>query len=1118
MLRLITGKAGTGKTAAINREIQEAVAAGHPGCLLIVPEQYSHEAERELCRLCGDRMSLYAEVLSFTGLSRKIAAELGGISVPYLDKGGKTICMAQALKNVSGQLKAFRLAAEKPELQATVLSAVDGMKTECLSPERFMEISGMCSAALGEKISELALIAQAYDAVLGNSHADPSDALSVLASRLKDSRILTENSTVYVDGFSDFTKAELGVLTAMLEKHVPLTVCLTLDGMESDNEIFALPRSSARTLLEIAKSFGEEVRISSVPEEEGTAEDALKIFAENLFTYTEKTYDAGGKISLLRADDAAAECEAAAAEAIRLVRETGCRWRDIAIAVRGFDAYAGVLESVFEDYGIPLFTSRRSPVSAKPLPALISGACAVIAGGWNADDVLSYLGTGLTGLSMEQCDLLSQYIFLWNLGESAWHSKGEWHQHPSGYGGKYDAEAEEQLAKINDLRRELARPLLTLEEESQKAQCASQHVRLLANFLSELSVAEHLEEKAAQLEEKGSPDAEEYRQLWDITVSALEQMNSILGDTPMGWEEFSRLFLMTLSRYDVGSIPATLDAVTAGDFDRMRRRHIKHLIIPGASDAALPAAEDAAGIFTDDELRELDALGAAFGGDPDAEIWREYLLIYNCISLPSDSLILCCPTVGADGGEARPSTVIKRAEALFGLKVQYQSSAASRSAALRPAFRLAASQEGLSGRSAQAYFESRFPGRLAQVRKAASCMRGKLSPRNAEALYGTRMKISASRAERFFSCRYAFFCEYGLKAKAYKNAEFSASEMGTFTHYVLQHTAEDIKKAGGFSAVEDDAVCAAAQKYIRAYEEEELGGFAEKSARFVYLFRRSAEDVLRVALDMAHELKNSEFVPLAFELDFAKGNLFPGIEVNQGKDTAGITGIADRIDGWEHDGKTYLRIVDYKTGTKKFSLSDIWYGMSMQMLLYLYALRCCPASAEKVLGLSKGTVPVPAGAEYVPAKSRYISMDVQPTEEEIARKRGEELKRSGIVLSEGDVPQAWETSAEKLYSPLKYNKKTGEPEGSGLATQEQFELLYGHIRKRLGEMAAQVRAGSIAADPYEKTSAETPCRFCDYAASCGFTDGENGEAKREMKTLSTDQVWEMIAKEAEQGE
>lgn len=1118
MLRIIIGKAGTGKTAEINREIKQAVDSAKGGRLLIVPEQYSHEAERELCRLCGDRMSLYAEVLSFTGLSRKIAAELGGISVPYLDAGGKTLCMAQALKNVSGQLKTFKMAASKPELQSSTLAAIDGMKKACITPEQFMELSGRCSGALGEKISDLALIGQAYDAVLGTSHADSSDRLSNLAAMLEDSGIITADSTVYVDGFSDFTKSELSVLSAMLEKHVSLTVCLTLDGLDSENESFSLPRTSARRLQKIAEGFGEEVRISKVPEEESSAADPLKIFADNLFGYTEKTYDSGGKIDLVRADDAAAECEAAAASAIRTVQITGCRWRDIAIAVRGFDSYAEILESVFEDYGIPLFTARRSSVSAKPLPALIAGACSILSGGWNADDVISYLGTGLTGLSLEECDMLSHYVFLWNLGENAWHSTQKWRQHPSGYGGKYDEETEEQLAKINELRRSIALPLLSLEEKSRKARCASEHARILAGFLSELSVAEHLEEKAALLEEKGSRDAEEYRQLWDITVSALEQIHAILGDMPMDWDEFSRLFLITLSQYDVGTIPVSLDTVTAGDFDRMRRRNIKYLIVLGASDARLPAAEAGIGLFTDDELRELDELGTSFGVSPEDEIWREYLQIYNCVSLPSEKLTLCYPSVDANGNETRPSVLMQRAEALFGLKIRYQSSADSQAFSVRPAFRLAASQEKLYSSAARAYFEKSAPGKLEEIRKAASRMRGSISPKNAEALYGTHMKISASRAEKFFSCRYAFFCEYGLKAKTYKKAEFSASEMGTFTHYVLQHTAEDIKNAGGFSSVDDDLIYNSAKKHIQAYESIELDGLKEKSARFIYLFRRSAEDVLRVALDMANELRNSKFVPLAFELNLGDKEKFPDVEINNGKDTAGITGIADRVDGWEHDGKTYLRIVDYKTGTKKFSLSEIWYGMSMQMLLYLYALTCNPGSTEEVLQLSKETVLIPAGVEYVPAKSKYISMDTLPGSEEIAQKRNEELKRSGIVLGEGNVPDAWETSEEKIYTPLKYSKKTGEPDGSGLASREQFELLYGHIKKRLEEMAEQVHAGSIDADPYEKSSSETPCRYCDFASSCGFADGENGEKKREMKTLSPEQVWEMIAEEAYKNE
>ena len=613
MLRLITGKAGSGKTAAINREIRQAVEQRRGGRLLIVPEQYSHEAERELCRTCGDALSLYAEVLSFTGLARRVAADAGGIAAKFLDNGGKALCMAQALKQLGQKLSVFSNAPSRPELQAVLLKALEGMKASCLNSENLLTVAGGCGEVLRKKLTDLAMISDAYDAVLENIGSDPADRLSLLASQIPESMFLTEKSVVYVDGFTDFTAAELAVLKAIMARGADLTVCLTTEGLHSRNEIFSLPRSSGGKLLKAAEDLGVETKEEHSEENPEEEINPIRIFADQLFSFTERKYDSRDRIAVLRCDNMHAECEVAAAKILELVRDEGCRWRDISIAVRGFDEYTAVMENVLEEYGIPLFSARRSAVAAKPLPMLLSAAYAVILNGWNPDDILSYLGSGLTGLTVDECDTLASYVDFWSPDENAWKNNAPWRQHPEGYSAEYTEETETLLAKINILRKKLSAPLLHLQKLSSESTTAADHAEALAAFLEELSLAKRLEERASVYEEGGKrSEAEEYRQLWAVTVGALEQAYHILGQSRMSAEEFSKLFLITLSEYDIGIIPATLDAVTAGDFDRMRRRNIRHLIILGADDARLPAAQEENGIFSEDELSYLSQTEAAF--------------------------------------------------------------------------------------------------------------------------------------------------------------------------------------------------------------------------------------------------------------------------------------------------------------------------------------------------------------------------------------------------------------------------------------------------------------------------------------------------------------------------
>ena len=1102
MLRLILGKAGAGKTAALIEEIREAVLAKRGGSVLLVPEQYSHEAERELCLRCGDSLSLYAEVFSFTGLARRMQQKLGGAAGGYLDKGGRLLCMALALNAVGTRLRVYPAAQRKAELQAMLLRAVDELKAACITPEMLLAAAERCGGGLEDKLRDLALVCGAYEAVVARGQADPADRLSVLAAQIAESDF-GPDSHVYVDGFIDFTAQERAVLEALLRKGVELTVCMTVDALEGSNEIYALSRTACRQLLARAKDLGQETQIHCL-ERDGKHE-ALRFYTEELFRYGAAVWEGeAAPIRLMAAESLTAECEYAAARALELVRQ-GCRWRDIAVAVRGFEDYRGTLESVFAHYGVPLFTARRSELMQKPLPLLIALSYEIVEGGWDVDDVISYMRTGLAGLSVEESDTLADYIYKWQLRGGAWARSADWRQHPEGYGGEEDEAAEEKLRQINALRRRLAEPLLDFQRRGESAVTARGQAAALAELLRRLRLPEQLDARAAYLEENGQAAlAGEYRQLWELTVSALEQCAAVLGDMEMDRAAFGRLFTLMLSQYDVGLIPVSLDRVSAGDFDRMRRRSIRHLIVLGCSDERLPPArESGQTLFSDEERQRLLELEIELGGG-EGELWREFSLIYNCLSLPAESLDLCYAVSGPDGESRRPAFVFNRARALFKLPVSPVESEALRLSAQGPALSLAA--HALRGGSARAeaaagYFRRAQPERFARLEAASRMSRGRLSPAGVEALYGRSLRLSASRADKFAACKFAYFCQYGLRAKPYEPAGFRPPEIGSFLHEVLENTAREVKARGGFAEVDEEALRRITDEQVRSYVRERLNDFQEKSSRFVYLFQRLSGDVYRIVADMAEELRRSDFEPLDFELDFSRASDIRPVELGEGEEAMTLTGVADRVDGWLHEDTLYLRVVDYKTGYKKFSLSDVWYGMGLQMLLYLFALS---EDGESRYGHEI----VPAGVMYVPARNALLSLPRDLDEEETEKKRGEELRRSGLVLDEPGLIEAWEHGEDKRYIPLKF--RGGKVREDSLATAERLGLLSRHIRGTLAGMAGELHRGSVAADPYYRSQQENACLNCEYFAACYFSDGENGESSRYMPKLSENKVWGLL--------
>ncbi len=1101
MLRLIIGKAGAGKTGAIIEEIRQAVAAGRGGSMLLVPEQYSHEAERELCRVCGDTLSLYGEVFSFTGLARRVLQQQGGAARQWLDKGGRLLCMALALEQVGSRLRVYEAARRRSELQSMLLAALDELKSACITPEMLERAAEGCDDSLGAKLRDLALIQSAFEAIAASGRADPADRLTVLAEKLADSDFGPEDH-IYVDGFIDFTRQEQEVLGALLRKGVQLTVCMTVDDLEEGSEVFALSRISCRRLLDAARELGVPTRTERLSG--ASKPDALRFFSEHMFSWSrERWEEEKPPIRLAAAESVTAECEAAAARVLELVRDEGCRWRDIAVAVRGFEDYRGTLESVFRHYGIPLFSARRSELLQKPLPALLSLAYEILESGWDVDDLISYMRTGLTGLRREDCDLLCDYIYKWQLRAAAWERKGDWRQHPEGYGAAYDEAAEEKLRRINSLRRTLAAPLLRLRERALAAETAREQAAALASYLEELELPRQLEERSAALEAGGRQAlAAEYRQLWDILVGALEQAAAILDDAQMDMHDFGQLFLRMLSQYDVGLIPVALDRVSAGDFDRMRRRTIRHLLVLGCSDERLPMADAEGGVFSGEERERLLELDIDLGAG-DGELWREFSLIYSCLTLPDRGLYMSYAVADADGDALRPSLVFGRARELFGLPVESCPAERLRLSAEAPALSLAAlALHGGSpaAQAAAAYFRQAEPSRFAKLEAAAQMTRGRLSPGAVRSLYGNRLFLSASRIDKFASCRYAYFCQYGLRAKKYEPAGFQPPEIGTFMHYVLEHVARAAGERGGFAALNDEELHALTEQYVAAYVHEELNDFKEKSSRFLHLFRRLTGDVHRVVADMAGELRRSDFVPLDFELDFAGAQDMRPVELSGDGASVTLTGIADRVDGWLHGDKLYLRVVDYKTGVKKFSLADVWHGMGLQMLLYLFALENDGAGRY-------GKEIVPAGVMYVPARSPLLSLDADD-EAEAEKQRRDTLRRSGLVLGDEALMEAWEKGEDKRYIPVKF--KNGQAGSAGVASLAQLGELETHIRDTLGEMAQALNRGSIAADPYYRSQQETACAKCEFYDACHFIDGENGEHYRCLPRYSDKEVWGML--------
>ena len=610
--------------------------------------------------------------------------------------------------------------------------------------------------------------------------------------------------------------------------------------------------------------------------------------------------------------------------------------------------------------------------------------------------------------------------------------------------------------------------------------------------------------------------AEEYRQLWEIVCGGLEQCAQLLGETPMELEEFAALFRLVLSQYDVGTIPVSLDRVTAGETTRQTGQHGKVLFLLGADDTSIPQVSTPAGLLSDDDRSLLASYGLELNQTARDLLYREMTTVYLTCARPTQKLIVSWPGQSGAGEERRPCFLVER------LRLLFSDLAVEREEDLYGRFRLQAPLPALeqAGRSQSAHDAllalPEYATMVERLDRAARWERGRLSRPAVERLYGHRVPMSASRMDKYKSCHFSYFMRYGLQAEPRKPAGFTAPEYGTFVHYVLEHVLKDDAfqqtTLPGWEDEQDqerrDRVAELTRQAVEQYVREELGGLEQQSERFQYLFRRLLRSVQAVVDNVTQEIWASKFRPISFELGFGSGKDLPPVELTVGDVTLSITGFVDRVDGWEKDGRLYLRVVDYKTGRKSFDLTEVWNGLGLQMLLYLFTLE---DRGEKFYGK-----PVEgAGVLYLPARDAIIKGSRSMSDDAWRKQLDKELTRSGLVLSDPAVLDAMEEPGEKGYRflPLKVSKSTGEISGEALATAEQLGKLGGHIQKVLEEICEEIAQGNIAADPFWRGPEKNACRYCDYAQACHFEEGRGGDGKRWLASVKSREFWENVARE-----
>lgn len=1105
MLHLLRGRANTGKS----RVVLERMAENGPQRpqILLVPDHASFAAEVDLCRACGPAASRFGEVLTFRRLCQRVLEAVGGLGEPVLDNGGKVLMMQRAVQDVSSVLTVYRRPSQKVAFLRNFVDLAEELQRYCVAPENLMARAEVLEGDVGDKFRDVALISAAYMSRLSRDGVNLTDDMDRLNHALAGSGY-ADGKDIYLDGFAHFTAQELETIRILLHRAHCVTVTL-LGEKDSRLDCFRAGNRAFDQLVELAAREGSALQAQELPP--AAAHTALGHMERHFFGCAVPFEGENVPVYICEANSLYTEVESVASEIRRLVASGQYRYRDIGVAVRNLQDYAATVESVFERYDVPVYRSSRSDILEHPVMTLVLAALDAVTGGYEYEDIFRYLKTGLAGISRGECDLLENYAIQWEIHGRRWTQEEDWDGNPDGYSQERTASQMERLEQINMVRRRVRLPLAHLAEGLHSAQSARGKMTALYTFLEEIELPQQLQDKTDWLQGHGELQlAEEYRQLWELLCHIMEQFVELLGDSPMDREEFVRLLKLVVSQYSVGTIPAALDQVGFSELTMNDRHQVKVLFLMGANDHVLPAAGRESGILTEEEREMLLEGGIHLAPHGMEKMALELQNIYAALAKPTQALWVTYPAADRNGTALRPAFLVGRLRRLFpSLTVDKERDGkAFRLTAIQPALELSGGDVG-SGLGRFLADREDCREAMAAMDRARHMARGSLSGAAVRALYGQSFRMSASRIDQVRSCHFAYFLQYGLRAKERTAAGLDPSQIGTFLHYVMEHATRAAMDRGGFAALTERELHALVDRCIDDYIAQTIGPLEGREARFRYLLRRLRRTVHTVMDNVAGELMDSDFVPLSFELGFGEKGELPAVTIQEAGDTLTVSGKVDRVDGWLDGDKLYLRVVDYKTGKKSFDLADLCHGLNVQMLLYLFAL-------EREGKALYGRDILPAGVLYLPARDVILHMDRGVTPEQLRKAVDKELRRSGLLLGDARVLTAMERTAleEPRYLPLALDRSHNITRG--VASAEQLGKLSRYVDQLLHQITRELGAGNIDADPCYRGEGDNACTYCEFASACHFVDGQDRDHLEYIRPVKPEEFWRFIDRSMEE--
>ncbi|MBR2471511.1 MAG: PD-(D/E)XK nuclease family protein [Clostridia bacterium] len=1082
-LQMIVGSAGCGKTSYAMDVFASSSSAAKR--IYIVPESSSYVAETLVAEKFGASSSASVCVFSFKRLYTELVNMYGASGYTKLGKSGRAMIINSICRNLKSEFKILEKPARHKGFATLVSDTIGEFKIHGVSPDMLKNLSvSTGDDALCHKLNDLFLIYSEYERFMENRFEDADDETGILADLIAENPDYFADSCIVFDGFSFFSPNQMNVINELISQARDVYFTFTCNNTEPADEdnLFYMQKKTAGRIKALAKKAGvrikEDIILSECKKFDKFPE--MNHFAKCSETGTDVPHPSSGNINISVFNDINDEITYVARKIETLVRSGKYRYKDIAVIARNKGAYSIAIQQIFSKFEIPVFISGNQNALALPAVAAVLSALNIIIRNFSYESVFDYLKSGFACADPDKIDLLENYITATGIRGRAWTNGEKWKYTPD-FSGAYES-TEEFLELINSVKNEVITPVINLKNAISEAKTVKEYCKAMYSFMNDIALRETIDGLVERFKYSDMQEASYYAQVWNTLVDVLDELANILGDCTTDTNGFYDLLTTGFSAHDIGVIPTAIDVIRV--LSDKPEGNAKIAFAIGVNDGVYPSAYSDSGLINDSDKRVFEENDMPLSDTSYLKSFEENYTIYNILSFPSEALELTYPISDAMGGSLLPARLIARLLKMFGITennyiLSEDVASADMISSPGPTFDLY-----IKNASSNLPYDSKWDEaakwfnenpdwneKLALFEESRN-FKPKTVTLNGDVLKSVYNKdvisLSVSRMENFSKCPFSYYLNYILHLKERQKSVLQNTDTGSIMHDVIEKLSVNINSAGyNWSSVPEDFILTETERIVTEKIAEVGAMFGYASNRRTWLLIRLKSTLLTSVLFIAKHLRAGAFVPLGYEIEFSNKSKYTPLKIDIGGKTISLKGKIDRADMYvDENGNRFVRVIDYKSGTRSFDVSNMYYGLELQLMVYL----------DRLCDLENAS---PAGILYFRFNDPVLEQNKGSIENEFRMK--------GLVLKDDGVIRAMDKSFsdKSTVIPVQYKKDGDFHSNSSVATGEQFAGMRKRLHTIIRQIGRELAGGKTDISPVKAPSVNG-CDYCSFKHACLF--------------------------------